>query len=152
MMEHQQIIKVEAFIDTTDPKQVNALHGLLSAIGSCAEAPTADPAPADPKPEAPAAPAKTKGVAKTQSAKEDPKPAAPAAPAPEAPAAQAKEEPEPAPAAEIKIEEVREKLQEKVGEHREAIKAKLTELGAPNVSNLDPAKYPEFMDFLNGLP
>lgn len=52
---------------------------------------------------------------------------------------------------EIKIEEVRALLSQKVGAHREAIKSTLTALGAPNVSTLDPAKYLEFKNFLTAL-
>lgn len=66
-----------------------------------------------------------------------------------------KENPEnsPAPAESkvIKVEEVRALLAEKVDDHRKEIKAKLTELGAPNVSALDPGKYAEFVEFLNTL-
>lgn len=49
------------------------------------------------------------------------------------------------------IEEVREMLTKKVNEHREAIKQKLTELGAPSVTKLDPSKYDELYNFLNSL-
>lgn len=52
---------------------------------------------------------------------------------------------------EIKIEDVRTLLSKKVGTHRDAIKAKLTSLGAPNVSTLDPSKFQEFTDYLNSL-
>lgn len=65
------------------------------------------------------------------------------------------QEPEPekeAPKVEsIKVEDVRALLAEKVDDHRMEIKKKLTELGAPNVSALDPEKYVEFMEFLKSL-
>lgn len=50
-----------------------------------------------------------------------------------------------------KIADVRTKLSEKVGTHRAAIKAKLKELEAKNVSSLEESDYGNFMDFLNGL-
>jgi hypothetical protein len=51
----------------------------------------------------------------------------------------------------IKIKTIRDLISEKVKTHRDAIKPKLTELGAANVTALDPAKYQEFYDFLIGL-
>lgn len=52
---------------------------------------------------------------------------------------------------EYTITEVRVALSEKVQDHRTEIKKKLTELGAKNVTAMDPSKYCEFMEFLNGL-
>lgn len=93
-------------------------------------APQPAPAPA-PKPQAPAAaPAPTKPVA---------------TPAPGAPAAQA------ASSASKSIEDVRAMLAKKVNEHRDVIKQKLNELGAPSVTKLDPAKYDEMFNFLESL-
>ena len=86
-----------------------------------------------PKPTAPVAPAKPAE-----------KPAEPAEPA-EAP------KPAEADASKIDIEIVRAALSKKVNDHRSEIKAKLTELGAPSVTKLDPSKYQEMYDFLNSL-
>lgn len=52
---------------------------------------------------------------------------------------------------EIKISDLRTLLSKKVDEHRDDIKAKLTELGAKNVTTLDEAKYEEFHTFLKDL-
>lgn len=52
---------------------------------------------------------------------------------------------------EIKISDLRTLLSKKVDEHRDDIKAKLTELGAKNVTRLDESKYEEFFNFLKGL-
>ena len=52
---------------------------------------------------------------------------------------------------EIKISDLRTLLSKKVDEHRDDIKAKLTELGAKNVTTLDESKYEEFHTFLKGL-
>lgn len=49
------------------------------------------------------------------------------------------------------LEQIREVLGKKVTEHRDAIKAKLTEFGAKNVSVLDTAKYSQFFNFLTEL-
>lgn len=93
-------------------------------------APQPAPAPA-PKPQAPAAaPAPTKPAA-------TPAPGAPAAPA--------------ASSASKSIEDVRGMLAKKVNEHRDVIKQKLIELGAPSVTKLDPAKYDEMYNFLESL-
>lgn len=102
-----------------------------SAAKSAPSAPAtpAKPAPAKPTPQ-PAAHAQTQSAAK-------PAPSAPAAPA--------------ASSASKNIEDVRSMLAEKVNEHRDEIKQKLNELGAPSVTKLDPAKYDEMYNFLESL-
>ena len=65
--------------------------------------------------------------------------------APSAPAAQV------ASSASKSIEDVRGMLAKKVNEHRDVIKQKLNELGAPSVTKLDPAKYDEMYNFLESL-
>lgn len=87
------------------------------------------PAPAKPTSQ-PAAPVQTQSAA-------EPAPSAPAAPA--------------ASSASKSIEDVREMLVKKVNEHRDVIKQKLNELGAPSVTKLDPAKYDEMYNFLESL-
>lgn len=94
-----------------------------------APAALAKPAPAKPTPQ-PAAPAQTQSAA-------EPAPSAPAAPA--------------ASSASKSIEDVRGMLVKKVNEHRDVIKQKLNELGAPSVTKLDPAKYDEMYNFLESL-
>lgn len=73
------------------------------------------------------------------------KPAEPAHSAPVAPAASSASEPQ------RKIEEVRKVLALKVNDHRDVIKQKLNDLGAPSVTKLDPSKYNEMYDFLVSL-
>ena len=74
----------------------------------------------------------------------------PVEPAPSASVAQAASSaPDSAP--QCKIEEVRKALAAKVNDHRDVIKQKLNELGAPSVTKLDPAKYNEMYDFLINL-
>ena len=94
-----------------------------------APAALAKPAPTKPTPQ-PAAPAQTQSAA-------EPAPSAPAAPA--------------ASSASKSIEDVRGMLVKKVNEHRDVIKQKLNELGAPSVTKLDPAKYDEMYNFLESL-
>ena len=55
------------------------------------------------------------------------------------------------PANVIDIESLRRELAVKVNEHRQVIKIKLTELGAPSITKLDPAKYLEMYNFLKAL-
>lgn len=112
----------------------NAIAPSASAVPAAKSAPSASatpakPAPAKPTPQ-PAAPAQTQSAAK-------PAPSAPAAPA--------------ASSASKNIEDVRGMLAEKVNEHRDEIKQKLNELGAPSVTKLDPAKYDEMYNFLESL-
>lgn len=110
-----------------------------------APAALAKPAPAKPTPQ-PAASAQTQNAAEPA-----PQPAQPAQtqsaakPAPSAPAAPA------ASSASKSIEDVRGMLVKKVNEHRDVIKQKLNELGAPSVTKLDPAKYDEMYNFLESL-
>lgn len=109
----------------------NAIAPSAPAAPASKPAPTAPakPAPAKPTPQ-PAAPAQTQSAAK-------PAPSAPAAPA--------------ASSASKSIEDVRAMLAKKVNEHRDVIKQKLNELGAPSVTKLDPAKYDEMFNFLESL-
>ena len=51
----------------------------------------------------------------------------------------------------IGIEDVRKVLAQKVNDHRDTIKQKLNELGAPSVTKLAPEKYKEMFDFLKSL-
>jgi len=51
----------------------------------------------------------------------------------------------------ITIEQCRSMLSKKVGNHRENIKKKLTDLGANNLTNLDPEHYESFYEYLNDL-
>lgn len=106
----------------------NAIAPLAPAAPASKPAPTT-PAPAKPTPQ-PAAPAQTQSAA-------EPAPSAPAAPA--------------ASSASKSIEDVRGMLVKKVNEHRDVIKQKLIELGAPSVTRLDPAKYDEMYNFLESL-
>ena len=62
-------------------------------------------------------------------------PAAPAAPA----------------APTLTIDDVRKVVASKAAAHRDEVKAKLTELGAKNVTTLDPGKYQTLVDYLNTL-
>lgn len=109
----------------------NAIAPSAPAAPASKPAPTAPvkPAPAKPTPQ-PAASAQTQNAA-------EPAPSAPAAPA--------------ASSASKSIEDVRGMLAKKVNEHRDVIKQKLNELGAPSVTRLDPAKYDEMYNFLESL-
>lgn len=118
-------ISVEVSVNLSE----NTQKFLTSLFGN-AIAPSA-PAPSAPAPTPqPAAPAQTQSAAK-------PAPSAPAAPA--------------ASSASKSIEDVRAMLAKKVNEHRDVIKQKLNELGAPSVTKLDPAKYDEVFNFLESL-
>lgn len=70
------------------------------------------------------------------------------------------EEPEPMPmdansslgsAPAVSIQDIRTLLASKVDNNREAIRAKLTELGAKNVTGMDARNYDSFYEFLKGL-
>jgi hypothetical protein len=100
---------------------------------------------------------KTTDVKKPAPAQDDGQPAP--APAP-APAPRKTEEPEPMPMdansslgsdPAVSIQDIRTLLASKVDNHRETIRAKLTELGAKNVTGLDARNYDAFYEFLKDL-
>ena len=51
----------------------------------------------------------------------------------------------------VSIQDIRTLLASKVDNHREVIRAKLTELGARNVTGLDARNYEAFYEFLKNL-
>lgn len=124
-------ISVEVSVNLSENTQnfIKSLFGNAIAPSAPAPAAPAKPAPAKPTPQ-PAAHAQTQSAVK-------PAPSAPAAPA--------------ASSVSKNIEDVRGMLAEKVNEHRDEIKQKLNELGAPSVTKLDPAKYDEMYNFLESL-
>lgn len=98
---------------------------------------------------------KTTDVKKSVPAQDVKKPAPAPAPAPEKTG-----EPEPLPmdansslgsAPAVSIQDIRTLLASKVDNNREAIRAKLTELGAKNVTGLDARNYDSFYEFLKDL-
>lgn len=100
---------------------------------------------------------KTTDVKKPAPAQDVKKPAP--APAP-APAPKKTEEPEPMPMdansslgsdPAVSIQDIRTLLASKVDNNRETIRAKLTELGARNVTGLDARNYDAFYEFLKDL-
>lgn len=100
---------------------------------------------------------KTTDVKKSVPAQDVKKPAP--APAP-APAPEKTEESEPMPMdansslgsdPAVSIQDIRTLLASKVDNHRETIRAKLTELGAKNVTGLDARNYDAFYEFLKDL-
>lgn len=100
---------------------------------------------------------KTTDVKKPAPAQDVKKPAP--APAP-APAPRKTKEPEPMPMdansslgsdPAVSIQDIRTLLASKVDNNRETIRAKLTELGAKNVTGLDARNYDSFYEFLKDL-
>ena len=137
-------ISVEVNVNLSENTQ-SFIKSLFGGACQCAgQKPAATPAPSAPA--APAAPAKSEEPKKPSAPAVAPAPTKPAAtPAPSAPAAPA------ASSASKTIEDVRAELAKKVNDHRDAIKNKLTELGAPSVTKLDPSKYDEMYNFLAAL-
>lgn len=126
-------ISVDVNVHLSEKTEGFILDLVKSIMPGIVEAPAAPAAPATPAtPAAPAAPAAP----------------APAAPAPAAPAAQAAPA---APASTLTIDDVRKVVASKAAAHRNEVKAKLTELGAKNVTTLDPSKYQALVDYLNTL-
>lgn len=131
-------ISVEVSVNLSE----NTQKFLTSLFGN-AIAPSAPAAPASkPAPTMPAKPASTKPTSQPAAPAQTQSAAEPAHSAPAAPAASS---------ASKSIEDVRGMLAKKVNEHRDVIKQKLNDLGAPSVTKLDPAKYDEMYNFLESL-
>lgn len=151
-MENKSLMVFNVTVDLSNKAQVEALNEFTKKMSETysggEEAPEQKPVETS---------TEQKPATRTRSRKSNPTPA----PEPveektqEEPEQENTPEPEPekeAPKAEsIKVEDVRALLAEKVDDHRMEIKKKLTELGAPNVSALNPEKYGEFMEFLKSL-
>lgn len=142
-------IRLEANLE--EPQDLEMVRKICQAIGSNpVTVKTTDVKTADVKKPAPA-----QDVKKPAPAQDVKKPA----PAP-APAPKKMGEPEPMPMdansslgsdPAVSIQDIRTLLANKVDNHREAIRAKLTELGAKNVTGLDPRNYDSFYEFLKDL-
>ena len=70
---------------------------------------------------------------------------------PPAPSTQATEQPTEQPAKEVSLEEIKQVFLEKLAGHRDEIRAKIYELGAPSLSLIAPEKRSEMLEFLKGL-
>lgn len=151
--------KIIIELDVDDVKNVPAVKNFLSSLigeNNPEPVPAPEPTPAPAVKPAPKAASAPKPAAKPAPKKEEPveesleiDEAPDAAPAAEE--AKPAEEPKEAGEKTYTIEEVRSLLASKVSDHREEIKTKLNSLGSPNVTNLDPAKYGEFVNYLNSL-
>ena len=53
--------------------------------------------------------------------------------------------------AQVSFEEVRQAFFQKLAGHRDEIRVKINELGAPSLSTIEPAKLPDMLNFLNNL-
>lgn len=130
-------LEVKLNVDLSDK---NSLEGLIKALSEMAAA--ADKAGSDMK----------KALADTsETTAEEPKPKAKRKTA--AKPKVKKEEPaqEETTESTVKVEDVRALVAEKARDHRAEVKAKLSELGAANVTTLEESKYQEFVDFLSAL-
>lgn len=139
------LVKIEAHVDVANPNQTEALRTFLNALGN------QELAQGEPKA---ATVRRTKKLEKVEDIE--------VKDAEEVSAAVETEEVEEvrqvqsfeAPATQeavIDITEVRALLATKVGGHRDAIKDKLAELDAKNVTSLKVESYPDFIGFLNSL-
>lgn len=120
------------------------------------EQPNPEPQPAVEQP-AVEQPAETEAKPKrTRSKKTDPAPATDPQPAEtEQPAADPEPEPQPQPdpqpAESVSLKEVKQVFFQKLAEHRDEIRSKINELGAPSLSTIEAAKLPEMLNFLKSL-
>ena len=164
------LVKIEASFDPSNLAQLTAAMNFLSAVGGNV-IPSGTAAPAEtttadaPKEEAPKkrAPRKKKVAEVTEQAEtttaDAPKEVAEVTEQAETTTADAPKEVATGPGntteekseTTITLEDIRTLTSKKAKDHREAIKAKLTEWGVPNVVKIPTEKYAEFIDFLNSL-
>ena len=115
--------------------------------------PTEQPNP-EPQP-ATEQPAETEAKPKrTRSKKADPTPATDPQPAETEQSASDPEpepQPDPQPAESVSLEEVKQVFFQKLAGHRDEIRSKINELGAPSLSTIEAAKLPEMLNFLKSL-
>ena len=124
-----------------------ALAGILSGPRCHCNAPTIEPAEkVAEKPAEKVAEKPTEKVAEKPTEKVAEKPTEKVAKKPTEKVAE-----KPAATTGVSIEDVRKALASKVNEHRQEIKEKLEELGAPSVTKLDPSKYEEMYNYLTSL-
>ena len=140
-------ISVEVSVNLSENTQkfIKSLFGKAAVTTTANAQKPATAAPA-PKPQAPKPQAQKPQAQKPQAPAATSAPTKSVAnPASGAPAVQA------ASSASKSIEDVRKMLAQKVNEHRDVIKQKLNELGAPSVTKLNPSKYDEMYNFLESL-
>jgi len=141
------LVKIEAHIDPTKSEHVEALNNFLIAVGTCyassekKERPILDELEEKPK-------QTRKRAEKVETPQEDIPTETEAI---EAQKAEAIEVIEPETVSAPTLMQIRSLVAQKAGEHKDSIKAKLVELGAQNVSTLDPKHFQTIFDFLNEL-
>lgn len=152
-------IKIEASIDATNAAHMAAAIVFLQTIGNSGQEVKAVEAD---KPVVTTKPTTTKSTTTTKAKTEKSAPVEKSTPKVDEPKEEPKQETQSAPEnSETKSEEgskpknditvIRKKLSEKVGTNRDAIKDKLTEFGAANVTTLDEKHFDDFYTFLEGL-
>lgn len=139
------LVKIEAHVDVANPNQTEALRTFLNALGN------QELAQGEPKA---ATVRRTKKLEKVEDIEvkdaEEVSAAVETEEVEEVKQVQSFEAPATQEAV-IDITEVRALLATKVGGHRDAIKDKLAELDAKNVTSLKVESYPDFIGFLNSL-
>jgi hypothetical protein len=136
------LAKIEIHVDVENPIQTEALRTFLNALGN------QELAQAEPKA---ATVRRTKKLEKVEDIEvKDAEEVSAAVEVEEVRQVQSFDAPATQEAV-IDITEVRALLATKVGAHRDAIKDKLAELDAKNVTSLKVESYPDFMWFLNSL-
>lgn len=147
------MIKFEIQIDPADGRQLEAASQFLAALAGKTdkvsskevEAPEAEPEPeTEPEPEPTKAPAKKKKATlkKVEKAK---------APEPEPEEEEDDQEEAEDGEGEITLDDLRAIVAEKAKLHKEALRAKLSKMGAKNVPTLAPSKFAEFYEYAKSL-
>ena len=130
------LVKIEVQIDLENLNEIGALNAFLEILGGHSKGNITGPAAKSPKAEPKTPKADTKPAAET------------------ATETKATYNNPPENTSGITTDNIRTLLSDrakKSAENKDAIRAKLTEFGAENVSTLAEAHYPAMMEFLNGL-
>jgi len=141
-------LKIEITNETTERTLRNYVRA-INALGNLGMLDKEEkPSEVEPDKEEPKKPAKKKAAKKTpkmEKVEEEPK-----AEKKEDPKAEKKEDPK-AEKTSVTVEQIRGIQKEVVYDHRDAIKEKLTELGAGSVSKLKEEDYADYYEFLKSL-
>ena len=147
-------IQINVELDSTKPNELKIVAKMLLEL---AGAPTISEAPSDQQEVNESLKEEAAPKKRASRAKPEPEQDVEASEAEEPKAEETKTEEAEEPKAEaaseegIKLDDLRASLSLKVKSHRDEIKAKLTELGASNLTTLDAGKYADMNDFLKGL-
>lgn len=136
----EKVLTIEVNLNLKADQSLVGLIGSIAAIMGGTNNPVQPVPQSEPAPEL--VPEPQPAPKRTRSKKTDPEPQ------PAAPAADPEPQPE---AVQVSLDEVKQVFFQKLAGHRDEIRKKINELGAPSLSLIESAKLPEMLSFLQSL-